>query len=394
MTLWIVLAVLAGGAALAVIIPLARPGVAVRSSSEVDLAVYRDQLDEIERDLARGIIGAEEAEAARSEIARRMIASEARRKAVPAAAPHRLSVRAVSWSAVAAVPLVSFALYLSIGSPLLPGQPLQARLAAPVENQDLQTVIGRIERHLADNPQDGHGWEVLAPVYLQLGREADAVRAWRNALRLLGATPERLGNFGEALVMAMDGVVSYEARQAFEAALAAAPGSPLPRFYLAMAAEQDGDWHGATMRWRELVADAPADASWRPTAEQRLAAAERATGEHASGATPNDVAAAPGATTDSVSPPGPTAEEMAAAAEMTEEERGAFIVAMVERLEARLAADGQDLDGWLRLARARSVMGDSGAAQQALASARRYFPNDAGAAARIEQTARELGLDS
>jgi cytochrome c-type biogenesis protein CcmH len=393
MTLWIVLAVLCIAAVLAVLIPLARTGVTVRASAEADLSVYRDQLDEVERELSRGAIEAGNAEAARTEVARRMIAAEARGREGLDAAPHRLSARVVSWSAVAAVPLVSFALYLAIGSPLLPGQPLQARLAAPVEDLDLQTLIGRIERHLADNPNDGKGWEVLAPVYLQIGRTEEAVEAWRSAIGLLGATPERLGNYGEALVTAAEGVVGIEARHVFEAALAAAPDSPLPRFYLAMAAEQDGDWQDAAARWRQLVADAPADASWRPTAVQRLAAAEQAMGG-APGAASSDVAAASGATAGGAAAPGPTADQVAAAAEMTEAQRGDFIATMVERLEARLAADGQDLDGWLRLARSRSVMGDNGAARQALASAKRHFPDDAEAAARIEETARELGLDS
>ncbi|HUF44185.1 MAG TPA: c-type cytochrome biogenesis protein CcmI, partial [Aestuariivirgaceae bacterium] len=393
---WIVLAVLCIAAVLAVLIPLARTGVTVRASAEADLSVYRDQLDEVERELSRGAIEAGNAEAARTEVARRMIAAEARGRDGLDAAPNCLSARAVGWSAVAAVaamPLVSFALYLAIGSPFLPGQPLQARLAAPVEDLDLQTLIGRIERHLADNPQDGKGWEVLAPVYLQIGRTEDAVEAWRSAIGLLGATPERLGNYGEALVTAAEGVVGIEARHVFEAALAAAPDSPLPRFYLAMAAEQDGDWRDAAARWRQLVADAPADASWRPTAVQRLAGAEQAMGG-APVATSSDVAAAPGATAGGVAAPGPTADQVAAAAEMTEAQRGDFIATMVERLEARLAADGQDLDGWLRLARSRSVMGDNGAARQALASAKRHFPDDAEAAARIEETARELGLDS
>ncbi|HSM19229.1 MAG TPA: c-type cytochrome biogenesis protein CcmI [Hyphomicrobiales bacterium] len=376
------LAVLCIVAVFAVLIPLARTGVAVHASAQADLSVYRDQLDEVERELSRGTIDAENAEAARTEVARRMIAAEARSRQGLDAAPQRLPARAVGWSAVIAVPLVSFALYLGIGSPLLPGQPLQARLAAPVEDLDLPTLIGRIERHLADNPNDGHGWEVLAPVYVQIGRADDAVEAWRSAIRLLGATPERLGNYGEALVTAAEGVVGIEARHVFEAALAEAPDLPLPRFYLAIAAEQDGDWQDAATRWRQLVADAPADASWRSTAVQRLAAAEQAMG------------GAPGATADDVAAPGPTADQVAAAAEMTEAQRGDFIAAMVERLEARLAADGQDLDGWLRLARSRSVMGDSGAAEQALANARRHFPDDAGAAARIEETARELGLDS
>jgi cytochrome c-type biogenesis protein CcmH len=393
MTLWIVLAVLCIVAVFAVVIPLVRAGVAVHASAEADLSVYRDQLDEVERELSRGTIDAENAEAARTEVARRMIAAEARSRAGLDAAPHRLPARAVGWSAVIAVPLVSFALYLGIGSPLLPGQPLQARLAAPVEDLDLQTLIGRIERHLADNPQDGKGWEVLAPVYLQIGRTDDAVEAWRSAIRLLGATPERLGNYGEALVTAAEGVVGIEARHVFEAALAEAPDLPLPRFYLAMAAEQDGDWQDAAARWRQLVADAPADASWRPTAVQRLAAAEQAMGG-APGATSSDGAADSAAASGDLAAPGPTADQVAAAAEMTEAQRGDFIAAMVERLEARLAADGQDLDGWLRLARSRSVMGDNGAARQALASAKRHFPDDAEAAARIEETARELGLDS
>jgi len=294
----------------------------------------------------------------------------------------RFSARALPWSAVAAAALVGFAVYLGVGTPLVPGQRVQAPMAA-ARDLDLPTLFARIERHLADNPRDGHGWEALVPAHVQTGPGDDDVRAWRNAVEAHGATPERLAKYGEALVMAAQGVVGIEARQAFEAALAAAPGAPLPRFYLAMAAEQEGDWQDAAARWRQLVADAPAQASWRRAAVQRLAAAEWARGRQAPAPTTNGVAA-------SVR----SVPELAAGARRTEEQHGDSIAAMVERLEARLAADGQDLDGWLRLARSRSVMGNPGAAQRALASARRHFPDDAGAAARIEATARELGLES
>ncbi len=273
---------------------------------------------------------------------------------------------------IVGMPLVTLAVYLALGSPDLPGQPLAMRSTAPTEAQDVDTLIARVEGHLAEDPQDGRGWEVLAPVYLQLGRYADAAHAWRNVIRLEGETAQRQAELGEALVAMEDGIVTDDARAAFEAAVAGDPQAVKPRFYLAVAAEQDGDAEGASRQWRDLIEDAPEDAPWRQAAQQRLAALQ---GEEAPGA-------------------GPTADDMAAAAAMTEEERQAMIEGMVDGLAQRLAADGDDLQGWLRLARAYIVLGDRDKAQDALASARANFRDDAAANVTIDATAQQLGLGS
>ncbi len=375
MVLWLVFAGLTAVAVLAVLVPLSRPAAVADSAAEPDLSIYRDQLAEIDRDLARGIIEAPEAEAARAEVARRVIAADSRHKAAPRPAAASTSrLRAATWSVVVAVPSVALALYLSFGNPHLPGQPLQARMEAPADQQDVDVMIARVERHLADDPEDGRGWEVLAPVYMRIGRYGDAARAWRNVIRLNGATPERQANYGEAVVLASDGLITDEARDAFEAALAESPDAPQPRFYMAMAAEQDGDWQGAVERWQSLLADAPADAPWRGVAEQRLADARDSIGEAA--------------------PAGPSAADVAAAAEMSEDDRDAFIASMVAGLAARLAEDGDDLDGWLQLARAHVVLGETDKAHEAITGALRHFEDDAAARQRIDAAARELGLDS
>ncbi len=373
MVLWVLLALLTGLAALAVLAPLTRDPVPARQATDADISVYRDQLDEVDRDLRRGIIGEGEAEAARAEIGRRMLAARAEGEVSESRGPAG-SARAATWGAMAAIPLISLAMYLSLGSPHLPGQPLEARMQTPPEQQDVQSIVVRVEQHLADNPEDGEGWEVLAPVYQRLGRFNDAARAWRNAIRLNGATAERQSRYGEAVVMSADGVVTDEARSAFESALELEPTAVQPRFYLALAAEQDGDWEGAVERWRALLSDAPEDAPWRGTAGERLAAAEQAAG----GA---DIAA-------------PTAEDVAAAEDMSDDERAAFVAGMVDRLAARLAEDSEDLEGWLRLARAHAVLGEVDEARRAIASARENFRDDAEARERIDAAERDLGLDS
>jgi cytochrome c-type biogenesis protein CcmH len=371
MVLWIVFAVLSGVAALAVLAPLTRARGPEPAAGEADLSIYRDQLEELERDLERGIIAADEAAAARAEVGRRLLAAKSRMDKAVSRQSGGTALKGAIWAAVAAVPLFSVALYLALGSPHLPGQPLQARLQASVEQQDLQAMVARVERHLAENPQDGRGWEVLAPVYLRLGRYTDSARAWRNSVRILGPSPERLANLGESIVLAEDGVVTDEARRAFEAALEEEPDAMQSRFYLAVAAEQDGDWSDALVRWRGILADTPEDAPWQGVVAERLAAAEQATG----------------------AAPGPTAGEVAATEDMSEDERAAFIAGMVERLAERLAADGGDLEDWLRLARAHAVLGEMTEAREAIGSARNNFADDPAAGARIDAAERELGLD-
>src|SRR5215510_15596227 len=222
MLLWLIFALMTAAAIFAVLWPLGHTA-SVQAAS--DIAVYRDQLDEIERDRIAGLIGEADAQAARVEVSRRLIAA-----ADAAEFAHSLPIgsplwrrRAAAIAAVVLLPLVAIALYLVIGSPQLPGQPLQARLRAVHQDTSIAALISQAEAHLERNPNDSRGYEVLAPVYLRLGRFSDAVNARRKLIALSGDSAERQSDLGEALVAAGNGIVTADAKSAFERALVLEP---------------------------------------------------------------------------------------------------------------------------------------------------------------------------
>jgi cytochrome c-type biogenesis protein CcmH len=371
MLLWILIALLSAAAVLAVLLPLGRAPARSDAGSAAG-RVYRDQLQELERDRADGRIDAAEFEAARAEIARRLIAADRASPDVspaPGAGAVRLR-RTVAVAALAGIPALSLSLYLTLGAPSLPGQPLAARLSEPTSPNDIETLIAKVEEHLAKAPEDGAGWEVLAPVYLRLGRPADAERAYRNAIRLNGSSAARQTGLGEAIVAGQGGVVTAEAQVAFEAAQAADAAAPGPRFFLALAAEQQGDKAKAAEGWQALLADTPADAPWRPAVQEALA---RVAPEAPAGS------------------PGPSAEQVTAAAQIDATARNAMIAGMVDGLATGLQARPDDVEGWLRLIRSYSVLerpvDAARAVKTALASVQ--APD---ARARIEALTTELGL--
>src|SRR5437764_5119758 len=205
MTVWFVFALMTAAAIFAVLWPLTSSRSSRRSGS--DLAVYRDQLDEVGRDRAAGLIGEAEAEAARVEVSRRLIAAadaQARSSATNVAGG-TLRRRAAALAALVVLPALAAALYLKLGSPLLPGQPLASRAATPLQDRTLDTLVAQVEEHLAKNPQDGRGWEVVAPAYMRLGRFADAAKARRNALRINGPSALREADLGESLMAEANG---------------------------------------------------------------------------------------------------------------------------------------------------------------------------------------------
>jgi len=342
--------------------------------------VYRDQLDEIERDRASGTIGAAEAEAARVEVSRRLLA--AADAGMPPAADPTLRLRHRRWAAVSAlvfIPLGAICIYLVLGSPNLPGQPLAQRFAATPDANSIAGLIARVESHLERSPDDGRGWEVIAPVYMRLGRFDDAVRAYRSALRLEGESADRQASLGEALAGAGGGVITTDARSAFERALVLDKTNPRAQFYLGLAAEQDGRTGEAAERWQGLIAHAPADAPWIAYVREALARVEPSRPPAPGSGTPAGL--------------GPTAQNVASAAEMSSTEREQMVRGMVERLAARLSADGSDVEGWLRLMRAYMVLGEVGKARAAAADARRALATDPGKLRRIEEGAKNFGLD-
>jgi cytochrome c-type biogenesis protein CcmH len=222
--------------------------------------VYRDQLSEIKADSARGLIAASEAEAARVEIARRLIGVSGKEPPADGQAGSGKRRKFAAVVALAGIPILAFAFYLSLGSPELPSVTASDRAASGPS--DIAVLLSRVENHLAEHPDDGRGWELLAPIYLRLGRTADSVKARKNALRLLGDTAEREADYGAALVMDANGVVTAEARAAFQRAVALGGEPPKVKFFLGLAAEQDGRRDEAEKIWQALALNAPADAPW------------------------------------------------------------------------------------------------------------------------------------
>lgn len=267
MLLWLLIALMTGAAILAVLWPLSRGR--VRLAGGADVAVYRDQLAEIERDRARGLIAGTEAEGARIEVSRRLIAAaDAQENGSPQGALGRR--RGAALLALIGIPVVASVLYVSFGSPDLPGAPLAARLDKPPELQDVGVLLRRVEAHLKQNPDDGRGWEVVAPVYASLGRHEEAARARSEALRLLGPSADREADYGEALVAAARGGIDPEARAAFERAVKLDPAHAKGRFFLGLAAVQEGRRDDALRIWREVAALGGADNPWQIAASRAL----------------------------------------------------------------------------------------------------------------------------
>jgi cytochrome c-type biogenesis protein CcmH len=377
MLLWVLFALLAAAVVWAVTRPLLAPAAVPAPGEDSALAVYRDQLAEIEAERAQGLLGSAEAEGARVELARRLIrrADEQERQA-GATTPSLARVRQAALYAAAALPVIGIVLYLGVGSPQMPGRPYAARLNVPVEQATAADLVARVEAHLREHPEDGRGWDVLAPVYLRMGDFTQAADAFQRAARLLGESPKRLAGFARALIMAQNGVVSEPARQAYERLRALEPNSIEAEVWLAIAREQDGDLAGAEAEYRRLIAGA--EEPWKGLLETRLAAVSEKRGS------------APAAAQSDA----PPADAMAAAAAMSPAEREKFVGQMVDGLAARLKENGNDLAGWMRLVRSYAVLGRREDATSALASARGQFAGDAKSLAELDGLAKSLGLGS
>lgn len=369
MLIWLILAGLTAVVLLVLLRPLAARRME-RAPEAFDAAVYRDQLSEIESDRARGLIGEEEAEAARIEVARRLLAADSKVQQSQLGRASDVRSKAALFAVALALPLLALGLYLVYGSPRLPDQPLAARLQDPASEQNLAALVARVEARLREHPEEGEGWDVIAPVYMSWGRYGEAANAYAQATRLLGESAKRVSGQGQALVLANDGVVTEPARAALERALVLDKTLVEPRILLAIAKEQDGKFAEAVEDWRALLAIADAEAPWRPMVETRIAAAEaRLAGK-------------------------PSTPDMAAVEKMSPAEREAMIEQMVQGLAARLDEDASDLPGWLKLVRAYSVLDRKEDALKALARAKNQFNGNAQALEQLDRLAAELGLKS
>jgi cytochrome c-type biogenesis protein CcmH len=375
MVFWIVIGLLTIIASLAIILPLSVSRREVAGAREHDLEVYRDQLAEIERDAQRGLIGKDEAAQARAEIGRRILKLDTNDGIGGHVPRDNALVRGLAMAAVVAVPLMSWGLYSAIGSPDMPGQPLAERLAKDPASSTIDELVARAEAHLRANPEDGRGWDVVAPIYLRLDRAGEAATAFRNAIRLLGDSGPRWTGLGEALMAGSGGVVTTDAAAAFERAAALDPADPRPKFFLATAKAQEGDLEAAASDLRALLDTLPAESPWRPVVQQTLA---QATAEAERRGT--------------VSAPGPSSEDMKAAAELSDDERADMIQVMVARLDERLRENPQDAEGWQRLVRSYLVLDRRDDALDALRRGRTALGTDTEQARGLTAFAADLGL--
>ncbi|WP_048649133.1 c-type cytochrome biogenesis protein CcmI [Nitratireductor soli] len=375
MLFWILAALLTLAAALAVMRPFATRKASPAGGADHDIEVYRDQLDELGRDVERGLIASAEAEQARAEIGRRILKVSEIAEQQQAGDTNPNAVRLIAAIAILAVPLVSWGLYIATGSPGMPSQPLQARLEQAPSNTSIDDLIARAEAHLADNPQDVRGWQVLVPIYMRLGRFADAETALRNIVRLSGESAELQGALGEMIVGRAQGVVTAEAEAAFKSALALDPGDPKARFFVALARAQEGRLPEAHAAWRDLAADLPDGSPWREAASQALAGSENAAAQ-----------------ANAEAAPGPSDEDVAAAADMTPDDRRAMIAGMVAQLDEKLRENPTDADGWRRLIRSYMVLRQSDDARSALERAVAALGAGSPQSQELEAFAASLGI--
>ncbi len=353
MLLWVLFAALAAASAVAV----ARPFLIVRNNDEsggMASAIYRAQLAELRQETEAGEIAASEAEEARREIARRLLAADEAEKR--AWRPGLKREIAVGLGLTLIVPAAALALYVILGRPDLPGQPLATRdMDAAMRNASLDEVAESLFQRLAMDPGHAEGWLLLARTYMRLERYDEAASAYGRAIDLLGAAADAglFSAYGEALTLAAGGRVTEAAAQAFTAAQRLDPADPPSRFYLALRKSQAGDTPGALADLRALLADTPAAAPQRPIIEARIAELERTS-------------------------------------EIGENPQ---VQAMVEGLATRLEAEPQDLEGWLLLITSYAKLGRVDDAQAALSKAREIFKDDTAALERIEAKAKELAIE-
>ncbi|HET6609663.1 MAG TPA: c-type cytochrome biogenesis protein CcmI [Rhodopila sp.] len=363
MILPFLLALLAFVALLPILSPLLSSARPVGERAQFDQAVYRDQLQELERDIERGLVTAAEAETARLEIQRRLLAASREQSR-----QSRLSRSPVMAAIILAlVGGGSVLTYVYLGAPGLPDMPYASRPQAKNDMHDqARQAVEQLAAHLKQDPKDGQGWLLLARSLSALRDWDHAESAYRQAMSLGQDAADIQADHAEVLVMRAGGTVTPLAEAAFQKVLAADPDNAMARYYLALGRLQAGEPKKAIDGFQGLLALLPADSPLRTQIGQQIAGAAQAAGismpELAKG------------TVDKSQ--GPSASQMAQAASMSPAQREAMVRGMVADLAAKQEADPANFDGWMRLGRAYAVLKDMDKAMAAYAKAQALRPDD------------------
>jgi cytochrome c-type biogenesis protein CcmH len=382
-TLGLILGLLTAATLALLLRPLLKGGATSRPRADYDAEVYRDQLSELDRDIARGLVEPEQAEAARAEIARRLLAADAASQsesALPSPTPGRIKAAAVALAIL--LPAGAGALYVVLGSPNLPGQPFAERRQGGPDKATvarLEAAAKAIEAQLKKTPKDTTLLGRLGRIRFVLGRYAAAAAIYGKALALKPDSAAFAASQGEALVFANRRVVSEAAKTLFERALKADAQDVRARFYLALAKAQAGDRDGALRDWLALEAETRPGTPWRKQLTRFIETTAKEAGLNAAALaklrakaekTAQKTAAANGR--------GPSREDMDRAKRMSPAQRTAMIRGMVDNLAARLKENPDDLAGWRRLGRSYIVLREYKKAAAAYAQAARLAPKDVG----------------
>lgn len=374
-----------------------------------DLQVYRDQLAEVERDLARGVIAADEAARLRTEIGRRVLAADHALQAGTAAqAPG--PVRGLAAGAVVvAVAAVAFGAYAWLGRPGIGDMPIRDRLAAaeamregrprqaeaearaaaalppaPATDQRHAELMVQLRKAMEERPNDLRGQELLARNEAMLGNYAAAAKAQGMVVALKGpvATPADLAMQAELMVVAAGGLVTPEAEGVLARVLEKAPENGTARYYSGLMFTQTGRFDLAFRFWAPLWEASTEADPWAEVLRAELPDVAYLAGQHRYQMPP--LRSAP--------LPGPDAAALEAAQDMTPEERQQMIRGMVDGLMARLASEGGTAPEWARLIRALGVLGDTGRATAIWAEAQQRFAGREADLAEVTAAAREAGV--
>lgn len=406
---WILAAALTAITALAILSPLRRGRGGAAPAAAYDLRVYRDQLAEVERDLDRGVIGPDDAQRLRAEIGRKVLDAD-RRAAL--SAPAARGGRAL-WPAVALAAMLAgaVALYLREGVPGAPDMPLAERFAAadaayrdrPTQAEaeaaaparpapDLSqadpeylAMIDQLRDAVGRNPDDQQGLALLASNEMRLGNLAAARAAQQRLVDLRGdqADAVQLMQLATLMVDAAGGVVTPEAEAVLRRALTLDPTQPQARYLQGVLLIQNGRPDRAFPLWRALLDEGPEGAPW--------IAPIRAAIEDLAWLAGDDEYRAP--VPPAADLPGPDADALAAAEDLSPEDRARMIQDMVDRLQQRLATEGGSPEEWARLIAALAMLDQRDQATAILTEARQRFGSAPDALAPIERAATEAGLD-
>ncbi|WP_336233111.1 c-type cytochrome biogenesis protein CcmI [Thalassospira sp. CH_XMU1458] len=365
-----------------------------------DLAVYRDQLSEIDRDIERGVLSAEQADATRTEVQRRILAADQRiKKQQPTDTIAQTSankpVRAIAGGFIVLFIAGGFGLYLDLGNPTMPDRPITSRTdeinavrMAQTADEDRQSVLNRavsdLSQRLLENPDDLRAWELLGASLMALGRPEEAQTAFLETVKRSGRDGDYLAMYAESLIRSNNGQINTAARGVLREAEKTDSTDPRIQFYLGLADAQEGNVGAAVDRWIALANGAPGDAPWLPMVVGRINEAALAQGIDIEGRL--NIA--------ENNSPGPSQEDIAAAQEMTPEEQQQMIMSMVNGLAERLEAEPNNPDGWARLMQAYMVLGREDDAKAAFEKASTVFADQPELIARFDSLVQEIGISA